>query len=392
MTEWLAAALALFVAAGAGAWWGRRGRSAQGGASAEESGPPSAYYRGLYYLLNEQPEQAVQAFLDVAQVEPESVEAHLALGNLFRRQGETERALRIHQNLTARPNLSREQLDHAMYQLALDYQKAGLFDRARQVFHELVERNRDYEPAVASLTEIAEQERDWEDALKWRRHLQRIRGHSDPVAESLIQCEIAAEALGRNDLSRAQQAVRKAFSIDPACVRASVLSGQVHALKGNDRKAIAAWEKIIRQAPEYLSLVLDELVAAHHRLGESDQLRQFLVRSLESTEHPGVLAALGAHLALESGADEAMAYLVEPLRRHPDSAELVSAYLGMWKDRNREAVGTCEPLLEAVQPYLDRARSRQSRFVCRNCGFKSAYMQWKCPQCRSWGTLYLRPA
>lgn len=391
MIEWLAAALLLAVV-GTGAVWRMARRRPQGSAPEEDGGPPSAYYRGLYHLLNEQPEQAVQAFLDVAQVEPESVEAHLALGNLFRRQGETERALRIHQNLTARPNLSREQLDHAMYQLALDYQKAGLFDRARQVFHELVERNRDYEPAVASLTEIAEQEREWEDALQWRRQLQRIRGHSDPVAESLIQCEMAADALGRNDLSRAQQAVRKAFSIDPACVRASVLSGQVHALKGNDRKAIAAWEKIVRQAPEFLSLVLDELVAAHHRLGESAELREFLVASLEATEHPGVLAALGAHLAREAGAGRAMAYLDIPLQRHPDSAELVSAYIGMWKDCAGDEAATCEPLLGTVQPYLDRARSRQSRFVCRNCGFKSAYMQWKCPQCRSWGTLYLRPA
>lgn len=391
MMEWLAAAL-LLAAVGAAWLWGRMRRRPQGRPAEAESGPPSAYYRGLYHLLNEEPEQAVQAFLDVAQVEPESVEAHLALGNLFRRQGETERALRIHQNLTARPNLSREQLDHAMYQLALDYQKAGLFDRARQVFHELVERNRDYEPAVASLTEIAEQEREWEDALKWRRQLQRIRGHSDPVAESLIQCEIAADALGRNDLSRAQQAVRKAFSMDPACVRASVLSGQIHALKGNDRKAIAAWEKIVRQAPEYLSLVLDELVAAYHRLAEPEALRRFLTSSLEATDHPGVRAALGAHLAREAGAEEALSYLAEPLRQHPDSAELVSAYIGMWKDQADEAVVACEPLLEAVQPYLDRARSRQSRFVCRNCGFKSAYMQWKCPQCRSWGTLHLRPA
>ncbi|MEF8792712.1 lipopolysaccharide assembly protein LapB [Thiohalorhabdus sp.] len=353
-----------------------------------ESGSP-AYFRGLYHLLNEQPDQAIDAFLDVARVEPETVDAHLALGNLFRRRGEVDRALRIHQNLIARPNLSRDQRDHAMYQLGLDYQKAGLLDRARQVFAELVEGNKEYLPALEALTEITEQERAWPEALKWRQEIARIRGQRDTVAESLIQCELASEALSRNDLTRAQQHLRRAFRADRGCVRASILAGQLHALKGNDRKAIREWERIGRQDPQHLVLVLDELVAAYHRLGEEEALRRFLRATLEEAAHPALFAALVAHLALELGASEALGWVEEGLARHPESAELVSSYLGMWKDL-REGSGECQELLGVIQPYLDRACSRQSRFACTNCGFTSGHMQWKCPQCRRWGTLRLK--
>ncbi|HKJ87285.1 MAG TPA: lipopolysaccharide assembly protein LapB [Gammaproteobacteria bacterium] len=389
MSEWLTGGLAL-LAAGIGYFWGRWRTVDPSPEERPEGGSPS-YFRGLYHLLNEQPDQAIEAFLDVARVEPETVDAHLALGNLFRRRGEVDRALRIHQNLIARPNLGRDQRDHAMYQLGLDYQKAGLLDRARQVFTELVERSRQYEPAVQALVEITEQEREWTEALEWRKHLARIRGHSDPVAESLIHCEMAAEALARNDLSRAQQAIRRAFSVDGTCVRASTLAGQLQTLKGNDRKAVREWERIVRQQPQHLILVLDELVAAYHRLGEVETLKRFLRETLQSVEHPSLYAALTIHLAREEGAEQALRYVSEGLARHPESAGLVSSFLGMWKDLHTGAE-ECNEILHVVQPYLERARARQSRFVCTNCGFKSAYMQWKCPQCRSWGTLELQAA
>ncbi|HKL77549.1 MAG TPA: tetratricopeptide repeat protein [Gammaproteobacteria bacterium] len=376
------------AAAGAGYVWARW-RSVEPTPDAGADAPSSAYFRGLYHLLNEQPDQAIEAFLDVARVEPETVEAHLALGNLFRRRGEVDRALRIHQNLIARPNLRRDQRDHAMYQLGLDYQKAGLLDRAHQVFAELVEGNKEYVPALEALVEIAEQEREWDDALGWRKQLARVRGHSELLAESLIHCEKASEALTRNDLSRAQQNLRKAFGAESACVRASILSGQLQTLKGNDRKAIREWSRIVRQEPQHLVLVLDELVAAYHRLGEGGRLREFLEETVQEAEHPSLHAALSAHLAREVGAERALTYVREGLERYPDSAEVAATYVGMWKDMDEGASG-CEPLLDAVLPYLERAQTRQSRFACTQCGFKSAYMQWKCPQCRRWGTLRLQ--
>jgi lipopolysaccharide biosynthesis regulator YciM len=378
----------LLVAAGGGYFLARWRSVDPYPESASEPGSP-AYFRGLYHLLNEQPDQAIEAFLDVARVEPETVEAHLALGNLFRRRGEVDRALRIHQNLIARPSLRRDQRDHAMYQLGLDYQKAGLLDRAHQVFAELVEGNKDYVPALEALVEISEQEREWDTALAWRKQLARVRGHGQQLAESLIHCEKASEALTRNDLSRAQQNLRKAFSAESECVRASILSGQIQTLKGNDRKAIREWSRIVRQQPQHLVLVLDELVAAYHRLGETEHLRAFLEGTLREAEHPSLHAALAAHLAREFGAEEAMPPIRQGLEWYPDSAEMASTFVGLWRDMAGQDAG-CEPLLEVVQPYLERAQVRQSRFACTQCGFKSAYMQWKCPQCRRWGTLRLQ--
>lgn len=380
----------LLVAVGLGYLWGRGRRLGEGAQGSEETGSP-AYFRGLYHLLNEQPDQALDAFLDVARVEPETVDVHLALGNLFRRRGEMDRALRIHRNLIARPNLPRHLRDHALYQLGLDYQKAGLLDRARQVFTELVEGNRDYLPAVEALTEIAEQERDWEGALRWRKQMARIQGNREPLTESLIHCEMAAEALTRTDLPKAQQRLRRAFDADPACVRASILSGQLQSLKGNDRKAIKEWQRIVDQDPEHLVLVLDELVAAYHRLGEEEALRRFLRETLAGASHPGLYADLVAHLAREVGAGEALDQVERGLRGHPESAELVGSFVGMWKDYRPETEA-CGEVLDVVQPYLDTVRTGLSRFACSQCGFRSGHMQWKCPQCRSWGTLRLQAA
>ena len=279
-----------------------------------------------------------------------------------------------------------------MYQVGLDYQKAGLLDRARQVFAELVEGNKEYVPALEALTEITEQEREWGEALRWRQQLARIRGHGDPVAESLIYCELASEALSRNDPGRAQHNIRRAFGVDGTCVRASILSGQLQSLKGNERKAVREWQRIVRQSPQHLVLVLDELVAAYHRLGAEKELQRFLSATLEEVRHPALFAALASHMAREMGAGEALGRVEEGIHRHPESAELVSSFVGMWKDLAGAAAAECDGVLQVIQPFLERTRARQSRFACTHCGFKSGYMQWKCPQCRRWGTLGLQAA
>lgn len=358
------------------------------GESATDSSLTS-YHRGLYHLLNEQPDQALDAFLDAARVEPETVEIHLALGSLYRRRGEVDRALRIHQNLIARPNLAREQRDNAMYQLGLDYQKAGLLDRAQQVFEELAGGRQSHPAAVEALVEIHEQEREWEEALRWRKVAARLKGEGSPRAESHIYCEMAAEALRSSDLGSAQQAIRKALGVKRDCVRARILAGQLHARRGHDRKAVQNWQPIVHQHPKYLFLVLEEMVAAFHRLEDAQSLSAFLHQGLAQADHPLLIATLAGHIEREEGPTTALSAVNNGLQRFPGSSELTAAYFHTWK-AIREP-DSCGSLVGVIEPFLDRAR-QQPAFVCTQCGFKSTYLLWKCPQCRSWGTLELTAA
>lgn len=376
--------LLLPVAAASG-WYAARREGRQ--ASAVTSRAVTAeYLRGVSFLLNEQPDRAVEVFTRMLDTSADAVEMHLALGSLFRRRGEVERAIRIHQDLISRNTLDCTQRSQARFELALDYQKAGLLDRAETLFEELSQLPEHAEQALRSLTHIYEQEKDWlkASATLRRRACPAGQDHSGLLAQ--YQCEIADQALRRGDYPSADECVRQAVALDPGCARAWYLAGQSSAAQGEDRMAIVAWQEIENIDPEYLDEIVPEIVSAYRRIDDPAGVRQYLRRLM--SRHPGMNTLLYLSDAMRSsaGVDETRRYLVEQMRTHPSTAgvgRLMELFQESGSPANRDEIALLKNTM------LDLMR-QQKGYFCRQCGYRGEALHWQCPACFEWMTM--RPA
>lgn len=347
-----------------------------------DKGLSSDYFRGINYLLNEQPDKAIEVFMRMLEVNTETVETHLALGVLFRRRGEVERAIRIHQNLIARPTLDKAQRSQALCELALDYHKAGLLDRAENLFLELSEVTTHADQALRSLMHIYEQEREWEKAIAVGRRLGR---NSAKVAPILAQyhCELAERALADNDVNLARREIEGALAQEPRCVRASLLAGRIALQAGRESEALAAWQKIEQQDAIYLDEVLDEIVAAYRRVGDDQGLYRYLQGVMQ--RHPGVrtLLTLADIVSKRDGIGPAIEFVTAELRKMPSIPglqRLVEMQLG-----RQDPASTAE--LELFKTVLSQLSAQQQGYQCRQCGFRGQTLRWQCPACSAWVSL-----
>src|SRR5690242_14573774 len=228
---------------------------------------PLSYFRGLNFLLNEQPDKAIESFIEVVKVDPQTVDLHFALGSLFRRQGEIDRAIRMHQNLLDRSDLPADKRTTATYELAQDFHRAGLLDRAEELFSRL--NGTSYEhPSLSHLISIYETEKDWPKAITATRRMEAL--SKQPYFKEIAQyhCELAQASLLRNDTEAAQKEIDAALSEHRACARANVLQGDLHAQRGDHQAALAAWQRIESQNPAFLALVADRFAEAYRKLGD----------------------------------------------------------------------------------------------------------------------------
>ena len=339
---------------------------------------PRSYFQGLNFLLNEQPDKAIDSFLEVAKVDSQTVELHFALGNLFRRRGETERAIRMHQNLIDRPDLDDGVRLHALSELGQDFLKAGLLDRAEEIFNKLVGTSFEDE-AKRNLLEIYQVEKEWQKAIDLARELPDVASQQQ-VAE--FYCELAAGEIMRSRPDSARAYLESAMQQNRKCVRASLLQGDLLLQEGNPVGAIDAWQRIEQQGPAYLALVAQRLLDTHRKLERRDEGIALLRGYLE--HYPSLdLLDVVYQLVLESAGNEAAYRLVrDELQRNP-------TLLGLEKLMSARL-----PLVEPeVRPDIDLAKSiiagytqRLSRYRCNNCGFKARQFYWRCPACGGWET------
>src|SRR5207244_1671046 len=231
---------------------------------------PSSYFKGLNFLLNEQPDKAIEAFIEVVKVDPETVELHFALGSLFRRRGETERAIRMHRNLLERPDLGAEQRLHAMVELGQDYLKAGLLDRAEEMFLKLRDSPHRAE-ALKFLLEIYQQEKDWMKAVGIALELEKDSGQSAQKEIANYYCELALSEVTHSRPEGARHRLEAALAAHRKCVRANIILGDVAAASGDHDGAIQAWKRIEQQNPAYLALVAQRLLESHRALGRTEE-------------------------------------------------------------------------------------------------------------------------
>jgi lipopolysaccharide biosynthesis regulator YciM len=344
---------------------------------------PSAYFKGLNFLLNEQPDKAIEVFIRVLEVNSETVETHLALGNLFRRRGEVERAIRIHQNLIARPTLDRDQRSQALLELGQDYLKAGLFDRAENLFLELAEIRVYSEQALKLLLHIYQQEKEWEKAITVTRKLARVSGK--PMDEVIAQfyCELADQDYARKNYVAARERLKQALQADDKCVRASMLLGDIDAQEGKYRRAIDSWRRIEEQDVHYLGEVAGRIADGFKKLNDEEGLYDYFRTALE--RHGGVSLALTFADVISSreGVETAEKFVVNWLRRSPNVHGLHKLLeLNLFRAPN-----SARNDLMLLKGIIEELRAQHLGYACSQCGFRGKSLHWLCPSCNRWNTI-----
>ena len=342
---------------------------------------PLSYFKGLNFLLNEQPDKAIEAFIEVVKVDPQTVELHFALGSLFRRRGEVERAIRMHQNLVERPDLHDDQKVAALFELAQDYLKAGLLDRAEELFLKL-DATQYAEPALKFLLEIYQQEKDWQKAIGVAERLESVTGRSHQKEIANFYCELASGELMHSRPQSARPHLAAALTHHRLCVRANILLGDLEAGVGNSEAAIDAWKRIETQNPAYLALVAERIYGAYKESGHAEEGLNLLRAYLEKYPSLDVLNVVFQATLEQQGAEPAYRLVRDELRRTPTllgldkllEAQLLEAPM----DRRRD--------LELMRGLVNQHTQSLAMYKCDNCGFRARQYYWHCPACASWET------
>ncbi|MBV5275770.1 MAG: lipopolysaccharide assembly protein LapB [Lamprocystis purpurea] len=375
--------LLLPVAAASGWWIGRRDAGRKGPVAPPGAHP--AFLRGLNFLLDEQPDKAIDVFLEISEVDGETVETHLALGSLYRRRGEADRAIRIHQNLVARNTLSAEQRGYALFELGQDYMRAGLLDRAEILFEELAEIGLQRERALRGLLDIYQQERDWSRCLEIAERLKPFSEHPMNLEIAQYHCELAEEARRRAEPAAARHHLDRAQDADPLCVRATLIAGEMALAQQDQEAALALFLRVADQGARYLPEVLPGLIQALEDLGRGD-----LIDVLESlvSRHPSppVLLALSDALERARGPEAALAALTDYLAGHVDLAAL-ERLLQLQSQQATAARAGSGHRAHVVHEVVRYLLARQPAYQCDHCGFAARAVHWQCPSCKRWGTV-----
>lgn len=339
---------------------------------------PRSYFQGLNFLLNEQPDRAIESFVDAVKVDPHTIELHFALGSLFRRRGETERAIRMHQNLLDREHLPQDLKLQALAELGEDYLKAGLLDRAEEVFTRLLDSTL-AETAKRSLLEIYQLEKDWEKAIAIAAELPDIATQKE-IAE--YYCELAAAELIRSRPEEAAKYLQTALERNRKCVRASLLQGDLEVQRDDLARAIESWQRIEQQDPIYLALVAQRLLDAYRKMERRDEGLQLLRGYLE--RYPSLdLLDVVFQLVLEGeGSGAAYRLVRDELKRNPTLLGFDKLIEARLVDAPQEIRGDLDLAKSIVQGYTRRL----ARYRCDNCGFKARQFYWRCPACGGWET------
>lgn len=341
------------------------------------------YFRGINYLLNEQPDKAIEVFIKMLEIESEMVETHLALGNLFRRRGEVDRAIRIHQNLIGNRGLSDEERTLAMLELGMDYMRAGLLDRAEELFKQLLDGGTHIRQSLQQLVDIYQQEQDWNKAIDTARRLEQASGRSLHPMIAHFYCEQAEESWRQRESGRALQFIDTALEVDPKCVRANLMAGRAAEEAGDLPTAVRRYRLIEEQDPDFLTEAMDPLLRCHRELKRMDEFTIYLRGLAEKHNAITPVLLLAELIAEREGIDAALEYLSGALHRRPSVRgleRLVHYALAHAEGRTRDN-------LLLLKEFVAKLLENKSVYRCSQCGFTGRLLHWQCPGCKNWNTV-----
>lgn len=347
----------------------------------ESSTLPRSYFQGLNFLLNEQQDQAIEAFIEVVKVDPQTVELHFALGSLFRRRGEVNRAIRMHLNLVERSDLEESKKQQALFELAQDYLKAGILDRAEAALHQL--HGTPYErEGLQFLLEIYQKEKDWLKAVDIAQRLTALTGESQSKLAAFFYCEMAAEELKRQQTEAAVVHLEQALAVYPASVRATMMLGDIAQAGGHAARAIDIWKRIEQQDAHYLPLVAERVLQAYRQNGDEAGGVALLQSWLQRYPSLDLMNVLFDAVLARDGADAAYRMVRNELKRHPTLLALDK----LLEAQLLETTGERRADLELVKSLIHNRTRSLAMYRCGHCGFKARQFYWHCPACHSWDT------
>ena len=339
------------------------------------------YFKGLNFLLNEQPDKAIEIFVKMVEVDNETVETHFALGSLFRRRGEVDRAIRIHQNIIARPNLNKTQRDQALFALGEDYMRAGLFDRAEKLFEQLADKSTHRGQALEKLVRIYEQQKDWRQAIAAHQKLDAFAVQpQNNIAH--YYCELAEAALQDNDQKLARLHLRKAQATDAPTVRGPIMRARIACEMADYRTAIRLYRRVIEQNRAFMSEIGPEVLKSFIDSDNADgfdKLLDALVR-----KDPEAIADIAYAVVLHDDVETPAA--IRCLREYIQGNDTLRSLLEALDTTGTLDLGEDRVIL-SIRNILRRLVETHSRYSCRQCGFSAQVLYWQCPSCKTWDAI-----
>lgn len=341
-----------------------------------------AYRRGLNYLLDEKTDKAIAAVAHILKQDAEPLETHIALGNLFRRRGEVEKAIEIHERLFLEPGLSSQQKDKVNFELGMDYMRAGLYDRAESIFQSLSQTPQHGRAALQQILLIYQQQKDWHKAIDCTLRLRRIAKPRRGETVAHFLCELAEEAMSLHRLKDARDFLVRALQDDPNCVRASMTKGKLELSNGEYRQALATLRQVEIQNPRYLPVVLPLIRQCWERLGNERDLTRYLQQLHEDLGVISAAVELAENIRCTQGISTAMDFLLPILEANPDPLA-ISRALTLLAEEESPGSGKMRRLCILLQGLM----AGKLRFQCEHCGFSVSELYWRCPSCQYWASI-----
>ena len=380
MVDHLGLYLILLAAIGLGFMLGRRERARRRVRRVSEFGRD--YFQGINYLLDDRPDLAIDNFIEALPADDASIDTHLTLGAVVRRRGELDKAIRIHQNLLARPQISAENRALAELELARDYLGAGLLDRAEQLLRELVERGGATDRvALEQLLEVYQRERDWARAIEIATQIVRRGDRDNRIALAHFHCELAEQLAEQGDIDAARGHLKQARQHDRSCPRIGLLLAEIELDDGRFEQARKELHEVAKVAPGFVGETIELYRRACAGLAEPDELARYLQQNIATQGDYRVAAALAQQFEKRGEIERVEELLIVQLARHPSMAGL-RGLLAFAVTRGNESSGR---YASVMLKFADDMLARQSTYRCGNCGFAGRRLIWQCPGCRKWG-------
>jgi lipopolysaccharide assembly protein B len=340
-----------------------------------------SYFQGLNFLLNEQQDKAIEAFIEVVKVDPQTVELHFALGSLFRRRGEVDRALRMHHNLVDRADLDDDKRQQAIFELAQDYLKAGILDRAESLFREL-ESTSYGKQSLEFLLELFQKEHDWLKAIAVTQRLTTVSGQSYSKQAAFFYCELASKEIAGDDPVVGREHLQQALQDDPNAVRATMMLGDLLVSEGKHDEAINIWKNIEAQDAQYLPLVAERLLNSYRSLNREVDGMALLREYLSKYHSLDLMNVVFAGVLKNEGPAAAYQLVRDELERKPTLLGLDK----LLEARLLEVPVDMRADVELVKDLVHKRTRNLATYQCAHCGFKARQFYWHCPACQAWGS------